>query len=64
MDLGAGLVKNQPGDQNVVRRPEDEELDDDHEEHLDHALLGGPRLLAVGLAHCTVRFEASEWAGN
>ena len=57
---GAGPVEDDPGTQHVGGRPEDEELHHDHEQHLDHALLGGAGLVAVGLADGALRLQPPE----
>ena len=62
--LRAGVVEDDPRPDDVVGGPEDEELHDDHEEHLDDSLLGGARLFAVGLPHGPVRFEAAEGSAD
>ena len=64
VSCGAGVVEDDPGPDDVVWGPEDEELDDDHEEHLDDSLFCGAGLLAVGLPHGAVSFETAEGSAD
>ena len=57
-------VEHEPGVNDVAGRPEDEELENNDEEHLDDALLGCPGSFRVGLTHGAVGVEPAEWLGR